>query len=53
LTALHQDVTVEQAINNTGWPLKVASNLKTTEPPTDEELRLLREELDPQGMYLK
>jgi glutaconate CoA-transferase subunit B len=53
LTSLHQGVTAEQAINNTGWPLRVAANLKTTEPPTAEELRLLREELDPQGMYLK
>ena len=53
LTALHPGATVEQAIKNTGWPLKVASDLKTTEPPTGEELRLLREELDPTGMYLK
>lgn len=53
LTALHLGATVEQAIKNTGWPLKVASDLKTTEPPTGEELRLLREELDPTGMYLK
>jgi len=53
LTALHPGATVEQAIKSTGWPLKVASDLKTTEPPTDEELRLLREELDPTGMYLK
>ena len=53
LTALHPGVTVEQAVKNTGWPLKVANDLKTTEPPTDEELRLLREELDPTGIYLK
>lgn len=53
LTALHPGATVEQAIKNTGWKLKVADNLKTTEPPTDEELRLLREELDPTGIYLK
>ena len=53
LTALHPGATVEQAIKSTGWPLKVASDLKTTEPPTNEELRLLREELDPTGMYLK
>src|SRR5512144_696499 len=48
LTALHasRGATVEQAIKNTGWKLKVADDLKTTEPPTDEELRLLREELD-------
>ena len=53
LTALHPGAPVEQAIKNTGWPLKVASDLKTTEPPADEELRLLREELDPTGIYLK
>jgi len=53
LTALHAGATVEQAIKNTSWKLKVADDLKTTEPPTDEELRLLREELDPTGIYLK
>ena len=53
LTALHAGATIEQAKKNTGWKLKVADDLKTTEPPTDEELRLLREELDPTGIYLK
>jgi len=53
LTALHPGASVEQAIKNTGWKLKVADDLKTTEPPTDVELRLLREELDPTGIYLK
>lgn len=53
LTALHPGATVEQAIKNTGWKLKVADDLQTTEPPADEELRLLREELDPTGIYLK
>jgi hypothetical protein len=33
--------------------LKVADDLQTTTPPTDEELRLLRKELDPSGIYLK
>jgi hypothetical protein len=27
--------------------------MRITDPPTAEELRLLREELDPQGIYLK
>jgi len=53
LTALHPGATVEQAIKNTGWALKVAGDLGTTEPPTGEELRLLREEMDPKGIYLK
>jgi glutaconate CoA-transferase subunit B len=53
LTGLHPGIAVEQARENTGWDLKVADNLKVTEPPTEEELRILREELDPQGIYLK
>jgi glutaconate CoA-transferase subunit B len=53
LTHVHPGATAEQAIKNTGWPLKVASDLKTAAPPTQEELRLLRDELDPTGIYLK
>lgn len=53
LTALHPGVTAEQACENTGWDLKVAHSLRTTLPPDPEELRILREDLDPQGIYLK
>jgi len=51
LTALHANSTVEQARENTGWILKVAEELRYTEPPTEKELRILREDLDPQGTY--
>jgi len=51
LTALHPNVRVEHAGGNTGWPLKTAPQLRTTDPPTREELRILREDLDPQGIY--
>ena len=53
LTALHPGASVEQALANTGWPLKLAPALRTTDPPTATELRLLHEDLDPQGIYLK
>jgi len=53
LTALHPDIEVEQVRENTGWELKVASQLQVTDPPTDQELSILREELDPDGIYLK
>ena len=53
LVALHPDQTVEKARANTGWDLKASPSLRATDPPTAEELRLLREELDPQGIYLK
>ena len=53
LTALHPGATADQARENTGWELKVAESLRTTLPPSAEELRILREDLDPQGIYLK
>lgn len=53
LTALHPGVSCEVAKENTGWELKIATELKVTPAPTEAELRILREELDPQGIYLK
>lgn len=53
LTAVHPGCTAEQARANTGWELKVSPTLRTTAPLAAEELRLLRDELDPQGIYLK
>jgi glutaconate CoA-transferase, subunit B len=53
LTAVHPGHTAEEARANTGWDLQVSADLKTTEPVTAEELRILREELDPRGIYLK
>jgi glutaconate CoA-transferase subunit B len=43
LVALHPGATVEQARAATGWALRVADDLGRTTPPTDEELRVLRE----------
>jgi glutaconate CoA-transferase subunit B len=53
LTALHPGKTAEAARENTGWDLKVAGRLRTTEFVSERELRILREELDPNGIYLK
>jgi glutaconate CoA-transferase subunit B len=53
LTALHPGASVEQVRANTGWAIKIAPELTLTAPPTDEELRILRTELDPEGIYLK
>jgi glutaconate CoA-transferase subunit B len=43
LTHVHPGISPEQAQEATGWELKIASELVTTEPPTDEELSELRE----------
>jgi glutaconate CoA-transferase subunit B len=53
LTMLHPGATVDQVRENTGWNLKVSENLQVTNPPTNDELRILREELDPDGIHLK
>jgi glutaconate CoA-transferase subunit B len=53
LAAIHPGCTVDKARENTGWPLKVSANLRTTRPPKSDELRILRNELDPQGIYIK
>jgi len=50
LSSLHPEAELEQVQAEVGWVLRPAADLSTTEPPRDEELRLLREELDPQGM---
>ena len=43
LTAVHPGVTVDQVREATGWELRVAGEVATTEPPTEEELGALRE----------
>jgi glutaconate CoA-transferase, subunit B len=53
LEAVHPGVTVEEVRAATGFELKVAADLATTPDPTPEELRLVREELDPDGVYVK
>jgi glutaconate CoA-transferase subunit B len=50
--SLHPGVTLEQVRAATGFRLEVAESLTTTEPPTAEELRILREEVDPHRYIL-
>jgi len=53
LSSIHPGVTVDEVRAEVSWPLNVAGDLVETEPPTAEELRLIREELDPAGVYCK
>lgn len=53
LVAVHPGVSVEQVRAATGWELKVADTVTTVEPPTDAELRLLRDDVDPHRFYLR
>ena len=45
--SLHPGVTLDQVRANTGFDLGAGEPLETTQPPTDQELTILREEVDP------
>jgi glutaconate CoA-transferase, subunit B len=46
-------VSLEDVRQNTAWDLRVPDELEGTTPPTEEDLRLIREELDPGGAYAR
>jgi glutaconate CoA-transferase subunit B len=50
IIALHPGVTVDQVQANTGFELELAAEVATTEPPTEQELAVLRH-LDPERLY--
>ena len=50
--SLMPEVSLEQVRENTGFELP-DGDIEPVEPPTEAELRLLREEVDPGGEYLK
>jgi glutaconate CoA-transferase subunit B len=49
LESLHPGVRIEQVIANTGFELLYASPLRVTEEPSSQELKILREQVDPRG----
>ncbi len=53
LDALHPGVTLDHVHDATGWEPRVADDLATTPAPTDAELRMIRDDLDPGGVYTK
>jgi glutaconate CoA-transferase subunit B len=50
LISHHSGVTVERIQAKTGFELDLAPDIHETPPPTAEEVRLLREEIDPLGV---
>ncbi len=53
LSALYPGVTADEVRDGIGWPLRTRDTLGTVEPPADRDLHLLRDVLDPRGLYLK
>ncbi len=52
LRATQPGVTVEQVEENTGFELRMADRIEHSPPPTVEELRVLREDVDPEHLYI-
>jgi glutaconate CoA-transferase subunit B len=52
VTALHPGVELDEVRQNTGWEIKISEKMGRTAAPSDEELRILHEELDPTGIYV-
>ncbi|MAT62848.1 MAG: CoA-transferase [Actinomycetota bacterium] len=50
LVSNHPDVTVEEIIAATGFELLVPDKIEETRMPTKEELKLIREVIDPHGL---
>jgi glutaconate CoA-transferase subunit B len=53
LAALYPGVTADEVRDAVGWPLGCRADLPVVPAPDREELRLLREVLDPRGLYLR
>lgn len=51
--SLHPGKTIKQIHEATGFKLEVAENLSVTQEPTADELRILRDEVDPLGYILR
>jgi len=47
IESIHPGMTVEQIKQNTGFEIGIADDLIETKPPTDLELEILREQVDP------
>jgi glutaconate CoA-transferase, subunit B len=52
LDSVHPGISVDDVVANTGWKLRVSSDMTTTNPPNEDELRAIRE-YDREGFWTK
>jgi acyl CoA:acetate/3-ketoacid CoA transferase beta subunit len=51
--SLHPGITREQVVENTSFEMLFVDPLPQTPEPTDQELKILREQVDPQGLVIR
>jgi acyl CoA:acetate/3-ketoacid CoA transferase beta subunit len=52
LLSLHSGITLDEIQSNSGFEIQVPAHIDTSPEPSDQELRLLREVIDPTGMAI-
>jgi len=52
LLATQPGVSVEQVLENTGFELQLADEIESSPPPSEQELRILRDEVDQDKLYI-
>jgi glutaconate CoA-transferase subunit B len=50
--SLHPGVTKQDVMDNTGFEMLFTDSFSATPEPTEDELRILREEVDPEGLII-
>lgn len=53
LKSIHPGISLKDIIENTGFELIIPDKVPNTEPPTGEDLELIREIIDPKGKFLE
>jgi hypothetical protein len=48
--SVHAGVSVDEVVSGTGFELLIEGDVPITRLPTEDELRLIRETLDPAGL---
>ncbi len=52
LSSIHPGITLEEVLGTMGFSPMVPEHVPYTEPPTAEQIRLIREVIDPERMYM-
>ena len=51
VVSIHPGISAKDIRNATGFDIEIPADCPITEPPTDEQVRLIRQQLDPRRMY--
>ena len=51
LSSLYPGLSLEEVQAEVEWPMQITETVTTSEPPSEQEIQILRQELDPMGIY--